>query len=135
MLNFDVDAAHTLLLKHTDFDLLKMLSNTTEKLQWFYLSGRFIETIKSFDELQWFKLSLQYFKMSKDFDVLSVIEQKTKSNPNSIITMKNITNIEVYHIETTDQGTFAHISFQDLTESASIPPPEKTAYQHTTCSS
>jgi hypothetical protein len=28
--------------------------------------------------------------------------------------MKNISNIEVFHIETTEEGTFAHISFQDL---------------------
>lgn len=27
--------------------------------------------------------------------------------------MKNLLNIEVYHIETTDEGTFAHISYQD----------------------
>jgi|DEB19_MinimDraft_3_1074340.scaffolds.fasta_scaffold713184_1 hypothetical protein len=28
--------------------------------------------------------------------------------------MKNLANIEVFHIETTEEGTFAHISFQDL---------------------
>jgi hypothetical protein len=28
--------------------------------------------------------------------------------------MKNLANIEVFHIEITEQGTFAHISFQDL---------------------
>lgn len=28
--------------------------------------------------------------------------------------MKNLTNIEVFHIETTSEGTFAHISYQDL---------------------
>jgi hypothetical protein len=28
--------------------------------------------------------------------------------------ISNLTNIEVYHIETTEEGTFAHISFQDL---------------------
>lgn len=28
--------------------------------------------------------------------------------------MKNLTEIEVFHIETTEQGTFAHISYQDL---------------------
>lgn len=28
--------------------------------------------------------------------------------------MKNLTNIEVYHIETTYEGTFAHISFKNL---------------------
>ena len=27
--------------------------------------------------------------------------------------MKNLLNIEVYHIETTEVGTFAHISYQD----------------------
>lgn len=27
--------------------------------------------------------------------------------------MKNLVNIEVFHIETTDGGTFCHISFQD----------------------
>ena len=27
--------------------------------------------------------------------------------------MKNLQNIEVYHIETTEDGTFAYISFQD----------------------
>jgi hypothetical protein len=27
--------------------------------------------------------------------------------------MRNLKNIEVFHIETTEQGTFAHISFQD----------------------
>lgn len=27
--------------------------------------------------------------------------------------MKNLLNIEVYHIETTEEGTFAHISYQD----------------------
>lgn len=26
--------------------------------------------------------------------------------------MKNLLNIEVYHIETTEEGTFAHISYQ-----------------------
>lgn len=28
--------------------------------------------------------------------------------------MKNLANIEVFHIETTEEGTFAYISFQDL---------------------
>lgn len=28
--------------------------------------------------------------------------------------MKNLKNIEVFHIEITEEGTFAHISFQDL---------------------
>lgn len=28
--------------------------------------------------------------------------------------MKNLVNIEVFHIEITEEGTFAHISFQDL---------------------
>jgi hypothetical protein len=28
--------------------------------------------------------------------------------------MKNLANIEVFHIEITSEGTFAHISFQDL---------------------
>jgi hypothetical protein len=28
--------------------------------------------------------------------------------------MKNLENIEVFHIEITDEGIFAHISFQDL---------------------
>ena len=28
--------------------------------------------------------------------------------------MKNLTNIEVFNIEITKNGTFAHISFQDL---------------------
>lgn len=28
--------------------------------------------------------------------------------------MKNLVNLEVFHIEITDEGTFAHISFQDL---------------------
>jgi hypothetical protein len=28
--------------------------------------------------------------------------------------MKQLKNIEVFHIETTDKGTFAYISFQDL---------------------
>jgi hypothetical protein len=28
--------------------------------------------------------------------------------------MKNLANIDVFHIEITDEGTFAHISFQDL---------------------
>ena len=28
--------------------------------------------------------------------------------------MKNLVNIEVFHIEITEQGTFVHISFQDL---------------------
>ncbi|WP_155641035.1 hypothetical protein [Flavobacterium psychrophilum] len=27
--------------------------------------------------------------------------------------MKNLLNIEVFHIETTDEGTFAYISYQD----------------------
>lgn len=27
--------------------------------------------------------------------------------------MKNLLNIEVYHIETTEEGTFVHISYQD----------------------
>jgi hypothetical protein len=34
--------------------------------------------------------------------------------------MKNLNNIEVFHIETTEQGTFAHISFQDLENGDSI---------------
>ena len=28
--------------------------------------------------------------------------------------MKNLANIEVFHIEITGEGTFAHISFQEL---------------------
>mgnify|MGYP000960405268 FL=1 len=28
--------------------------------------------------------------------------------------MKNLANIEVFHIEITEEGTFAHISFQNL---------------------
>jgi hypothetical protein len=28
--------------------------------------------------------------------------------------MKNLANIEVFHIEITEKGDFAHISFQDL---------------------
>jgi hypothetical protein len=28
--------------------------------------------------------------------------------------MRDLTNIEVFHIETTDEGTFAYISFQDM---------------------
>jgi hypothetical protein len=28
--------------------------------------------------------------------------------------MKNLNNIDVFHIETTDKGTFAYISFQDM---------------------
>jgi hypothetical protein len=28
--------------------------------------------------------------------------------------MKNLSNIEVFHIEITGEGAFAHISFQDL---------------------
>lgn len=28
--------------------------------------------------------------------------------------MKNLANIEVFNIEITEEGTFAHISFQDL---------------------
>lgn len=28
--------------------------------------------------------------------------------------MKNLANIEVFHIEITEEGTFVHISFQDL---------------------
>jgi len=27
--------------------------------------------------------------------------------------MKNLVNVEVYHIETTEEGSFAHISYQD----------------------
>ena len=27
--------------------------------------------------------------------------------------MKNLLNIEVYHIETTEEGTFAHLSYQE----------------------
>lgn len=34
--------------------------------------------------------------------------------------MRNLNNIEVFHIETTEQGTFAHISFQDLENGDSI---------------
>ena len=34
--------------------------------------------------------------------------------------MKNLANIEVFHIEITDEGTFAHISFQDLDNTESI---------------
>jgi len=34
--------------------------------------------------------------------------------------MKNLANIEVFHIEITDEGTFAHISFQDLDNTKSI---------------
>lgn len=28
--------------------------------------------------------------------------------------MENLLNIEVYHIQTTEEGTFAHISYQDI---------------------
>ena len=28
--------------------------------------------------------------------------------------MKNLSNVEVFHIEITEEGSFAHISFQDL---------------------
>lgn len=28
--------------------------------------------------------------------------------------MRDLTNIDVFHIETTDKGTFAYISFQDM---------------------
>ena len=28
--------------------------------------------------------------------------------------MRDLTNIDVFHIETTDEGTFAYISFQDM---------------------
>jgi hypothetical protein len=28
--------------------------------------------------------------------------------------MKNLNNIDVFHIKTTDKGTFAYISFQDM---------------------
>jgi hypothetical protein len=34
--------------------------------------------------------------------------------------MRNLTNIEVFNIETTEKGTFAHISFQDLDNSDNI---------------
>jgi len=34
--------------------------------------------------------------------------------------MKNLTNIEVFHIEITEEGTFAHISFQDLNNTDNV---------------
>jgi len=34
--------------------------------------------------------------------------------------MKNLTEIEVFHIETTKKGTFAHISFRDLSNTDNI---------------
>lgn len=34
--------------------------------------------------------------------------------------MKNLTNIEVFNIEITEEGTFAHISFQDLDNTNNI---------------
>lgn len=34
--------------------------------------------------------------------------------------MKNFANIEVFHIETTEEGTFAYISFQDLENTDNI---------------
>ncbi len=34
--------------------------------------------------------------------------------------MKNLTNIEVFNIEITEEGTFAHISFQDLNNTDNI---------------
>lgn len=34
--------------------------------------------------------------------------------------MKNLTNIEVFHIEITEEGTFAYISFQDIEGGDSI---------------
>jgi hypothetical protein len=34
--------------------------------------------------------------------------------------MKNLTNIEVFNIEITEEGTFVHISFQDLDNTENI---------------
>jgi hypothetical protein len=34
--------------------------------------------------------------------------------------MKNLTNIEVFNIEITEEGTFAYISFQDLNNTDNI---------------
>jgi hypothetical protein len=34
--------------------------------------------------------------------------------------MRNLTNIEVFNIEITEEGTFAHISFQDLNNTDNI---------------
>lgn len=34
--------------------------------------------------------------------------------------MENLKNIEVFHIETTEEGTFAHISFQDIKNESDI---------------
>lgn len=34
--------------------------------------------------------------------------------------MKNLTEIEVFHIETTEKGTFAHISFRDLNNTDNV---------------
>jgi hypothetical protein len=34
--------------------------------------------------------------------------------------MKNLTNIEVFNIEITEEGTFAHISFQDLNNTDNV---------------
>jgi hypothetical protein len=40
--------------------------------------------------------------------------------------MKNLTEIEVFHIETTEKGTFAHISFRDLNNTDSV----TNGYEH-----
>lgn len=34
--------------------------------------------------------------------------------------MENLTQIEVFHIETTEKGTFAHISFRDLNNTDNV---------------
>lgn len=34
--------------------------------------------------------------------------------------MENLTNIEVFNIEITEEGTFAHISFQDLNNTDNV---------------
>ena len=34
--------------------------------------------------------------------------------------MENLTEIEVFHIETTEKGTFAHISFRDLNNTDNV---------------
>jgi len=34
--------------------------------------------------------------------------------------MKNLANIEVFNIEITEKGTFAHISFQDLNNTNNV---------------
>lgn len=41
--------------------------------------------------------------------------------------MKNLLNVEVYHIETTQDGSFAHISYQDPNWKGDDP---KNGYDH-----